>query len=113
MTGCACSFAARYRRTRAWKWSSAISAIPKRVIVRPGQVFGPGAPALTGAVAQRVGKRLVILGSCRLVVPLVYVADVVDAILLAAKQEAGLWHIVDAANITQAQLAPTAIKLPY
>lgn len=83
------------------------------VIVRPGQVFGPGVTAVTGAVAQRVGKRLVILGNGKLALPLVYVADLVDAILLAAKQEAGLWHIVDSASVTQEQLAPTALKLPY
>lgn len=83
------------------------------VIVRPGQVFGPGATAVTGAVAQRVGQRQVILGSGKLVLPLVYVDDVVDAILLAAKKETGLWHIVDSAQVTQEQLAPGAMKLPY
>ena len=83
------------------------------VIVRPGQVFGPGATAVTGAVAQRVGKRQVILGSGKLVLPLVYVDDVVDAILLAAKKDTGLWHIVDSAQVTQEQLAPGALKLPY
>ncbi|NQU09886.1 Gfo/Idh/MocA family oxidoreductase, partial [bacterium] len=34
----------------------------KAVILRPGQVFGPGAPLLTPAVARRVGRRLLILG---------------------------------------------------
>jgi nucleoside-diphosphate-sugar epimerase len=84
------------------------------VIVRPGQVFGPGASPVTGAVAQRIGKRLMILGDGKLVLPLVYVEDVVDAILLAAKQDTGLWHIVDTgAAVTQDQLAPGALKLPY
>ncbi|MCG3148436.1 MAG: Inositol 2-dehydrogenase/D-chiro-inositol 3-dehydrogenase [Verrucomicrobiae bacterium] len=84
------------------------------VIVRPGQVFGPGTSAVTGAVAQQVGKRKVILGNGQLVLPLVYVDDVVDAILLAAKKETGLWHVVDTGvQITQEQLAPGAMKLPY
>ncbi|MEI6084994.1 MAG: NAD-dependent epimerase/dehydratase family protein [Verrucomicrobiota bacterium] len=87
------------------------SGVPA-VILRPGQVFGPGAPALTGAVAQRVGKRLVILGSGKLVLPLVHVDDVVDAILLAT-DKVGIFHIVDSAQVTQEQLAPGAMKLPY
>jgi predicted dehydrogenase/nucleoside-diphosphate-sugar epimerase len=81
------------------------------VILRPGQIFGPGAPLITGAVARRAGNRLVILGNGRLVLPLVYVEDVVDAILLAA--ERGIWtgeifHIVDSADVTQEALARRA-----
>jgi predicted dehydrogenase/nucleoside-diphosphate-sugar epimerase len=84
------------------------------VILRPGQVFGPGATPVTGAVAHRIGKRWVILGAGKLVLPLVYVEDLVDAILLATKKDAGLWHIVDTgAAVTQEHLAPGAIKLPY
>ena len=74
------------------------------VILRPGQVFGPGAPVLTGAVARHVKGRYVILGDGHLVLPLVYVEDVVDAILLAAKRDTGLFHIVDTGTITQEQL---------
>jgi len=74
------------------------------VILRPGQVFGPGAAVLTGAVARHIKGRYVILGNGQLVLPLVYVEDVVDAILLAAKRGTGLYHIVDTSKITQAQL---------
>ena len=89
------------------------------VILRPGQVFGPGAPVLTGAVARYVKGRYVILGDGQLVLPLVYVEDVVDAILLAAKRTTGLFHLVDSGNLTQEQLirrvaGPTAkiLKIP-
>ena len=74
------------------------------VILRPGQVFGPGAPVLTGAVARHVNGRYLILGDGQLRLPLVYVDDVVDAVLLAAKHDTGLFHIVDTGNITQEQL---------
>ena len=74
------------------------------MILRPGQVFGPGAPVLTGAVARHVKGRYVILGDGQLVLPLVYVEDVVDAILLAAKRDTGLFHIVDTGTLTQKQL---------
>jgi 2-alkyl-3-oxoalkanoate reductase len=85
-------------------------AVPA-VILRPGQIFGPGAPVITGAVALRVGSRLAILGNGRQILPLVYVDDVVDAILLAAERD--LWngevfHLVDDAAVTQLQLAQRA-----
>ena len=90
------------------------------VILRPGQVFGPGAPVLTGAVARHVNGRYVILGNGQLVLPLVYVEDVVDAILLAAKRETGLFQIVDTGNITQEQLTRRVagenaklVKIPF
>lgn len=86
----------------------------KAVILRPGQVFGPGAPLITAAVARRVKGRLVILGDGRLVLPLVYVEDVVDAILAAGQSESfdgSVFHIVDTAGVTQGELARRE-KLP-
>ena len=83
----------------------------KAVILRPGQIFGPGAPLVTGAVARHAGNRLVILGNGRLVLPLVYVEDVVDAILLVAERDVwdgAIFHIVDCADVTQEALAHRA-----
>lgn len=74
------------------------------VILRPGQVFGPGAPVLTPAVARRAGKRLIMLGNGKVVLPLVYVEDVVDAILCAAQRDVApgsIFHVVDDAEIDQ------------
>jgi nucleoside-diphosphate-sugar epimerase/predicted dehydrogenase len=86
----------------------------RSVIVRPGQVFGPGVSPVSPAVAHRVGRRWVILGNGRRVLPLVHVDDVVEAILLAAQRDRGLWHIVDSsARVTHAELVPTAVKIPY
>lgn len=78
-----------------------------RIILRPGQVFGPGAPLLTPAVAHRLKSRLVILGDGNVVLPLVYVDDVVDAILLAARSkiaDGSVFHIVDDGTFTQLDL---------
>ncbi len=87
-------------------------AVKKRglnaVVLRPGQAVGPGAELITGAVAQRLGRRLVILGDGRLVLPLVHVEDVVDALLLAARSDCfdgSIFHIVDDAGVTQENLA--------
>jgi predicted dehydrogenase/nucleoside-diphosphate-sugar epimerase len=85
----------------------------RAVILRPGQVFGPGAPLLTPAVARRVRKNLIVLGNGKLVLPLVYVDDVVDGILRAGKSEhfdGSIFHLVDSADVTQMKLAVRYLK---
>ena len=80
----------------------------RAVILRPGQIVGPGAPLLTPAVARRVGRTLVILGDGTLTLPLVHVDDVVDAILAAGRTasfDGSVFHIVDAEHITQNDVA--------
>jgi nucleoside-diphosphate-sugar epimerase len=51
------------------------------VILRPGQIFGGGIPLINGAVARNAGGRWLILGDGKLELPLVYIDDVVDAIM--------------------------------
>jgi len=53
------------------------------VILRPGQIFGGKIPLLTGAIARRLGGRFLVLGDGEIVLPLVYLDDVVDAIATA------------------------------
>ena len=53
------------------------------VILRPGQIFGGKIPLLTPAVARRAGRRWVVLGRGDVRLPLVYMDDVVDAVMLA------------------------------
>jgi predicted dehydrogenase/nucleoside-diphosphate-sugar epimerase len=53
------------------------------VILRPGQIFGGKMPLLTPAIARRAGARWLVLGDGGLKLPLVYVDDVVDAIVAA------------------------------
>lgn len=73
------------------------------VILRPGQILGPGCETVTpnGVVALR-GWNLVGNGCAQL--PLVHVEDVVDALLLAAFRpgvEGRTFHIVDTTPVTQ------------
>jgi nucleoside-diphosphate-sugar epimerase len=73
------------------------------VILRPGQILGPGSERVTpnGVVALR-GWNLV--GDGRSPLPLVFVEDVVDALLLAAFRPgiAGeVFHIVDPVAVSQ------------
>jgi nucleoside-diphosphate-sugar epimerase len=82
------------------------------VILRPGQIFGGRIPLLTPAVARRLGKRWLVLGNGRIVLPLVYMDDVVDAILVAAEGQVGnggVFQIVDPARFTQNDVLRLAV----
>jgi nucleoside-diphosphate-sugar epimerase len=79
----------------------------RAALLRPGRVFGPGAPLLTPDVARRVKGYVVILGDGERKLPLVYVEDLVDAIVLMAEKSAfdgTILHIVDPTSITQNEL---------
>ena len=79
----------------------------RAVLLRPGRVFGPGMTLLTPEVARRVGNLFVILGDGTRELPLVYVDDVVSAVVLAAEKsqfDGSVFHIVDRTHITQNQL---------
>ncbi|GAB4538517.1 MAG: hypothetical protein Tsb0020_52640 [Haliangiales bacterium] len=77
------------------------------VILRPGQIFGGNIPVLTGAVARRAGSRWLVLGDGELVLPLVYIDDVVHAIMLAAAApltRGEVIQIIDPEPMTQNQV---------
>ena len=79
----------------------------RAVVLRPGRVFGPGMTLLTPEVARRIGSFFVILGDGTQELPLVYVEDVVNAIILAAEKsefDGRVFHIVDRTHVTQNQL---------
>ena len=57
------------------------------VILRPGQIFGGGIPLINGAVARNAGGRWLVLGDGKLELPLVYIDDVVDAIMAAVDKQ--------------------------
>jgi predicted dehydrogenase/nucleoside-diphosphate-sugar epimerase len=74
------------------------------VILRPGQIFGRRLPLLTPAIARRMGKRWIVLGSGRVKLPLVYIDDVVDAILAASESalaDGEIIQLVDPEELTQ------------
>jgi nucleoside-diphosphate-sugar epimerase len=83
------------------------------VVLRPGQVFGPGAETVPPAGVIGMGGRWVIAGSGRHRLPLVYVDDVADAVLLAARNDdaAGkVFHLVDPEKITQGEYVEAALR---
>jgi predicted dehydrogenase/nucleoside-diphosphate-sugar epimerase len=83
------------------------------VVLRPGRVFGPGMTLLTPEVARKIGNSFVILGDGTRELPLVYVEDVIDALVLAAetsKLDGRVFHVVDRARITQNQVVGDYIE---
>lgn len=77
------------------------------VIVRPGQIFGGRIPLMTAAVARRAAGRYLVLGDGELPLPLVYVDDVVDALVLAARSDlrrGEIIQIIDPQPWTQNQV---------
>jgi predicted dehydrogenase/nucleoside-diphosphate-sugar epimerase len=74
------------------------------IVLRPGQIFGPGnTQAPSGVIG--IGGRWVVVGNGTLPLPLVYVDDVVQSILLAANCPAigSIFHIVDNTHVSQRQ----------
>jgi predicted dehydrogenase/nucleoside-diphosphate-sugar epimerase len=74
------------------------------VILRPGQIFGPGAEKVTPNAVVGLAGRWVAVGEGTQTLPLVYLDDVVDALLLAGESDravGGLFHVVDPAQVTQ------------
>ncbi|HEU0029662.1 MAG TPA: NAD-dependent epimerase/dehydratase family protein [Kofleriaceae bacterium] len=74
------------------------------VILRPGQIFGGGIPLVNGAVARNAGGRWLVLGDGKLELPLVYIDDVVDAIVASVDKHVtsgDIIQLVDDAHLTQ------------
>jgi len=68
------------------------------VIIRPGQIFGPGAEKVTPNGVVAIAGRWIAVGPGAQTIPLVYVEDVVDALMLAAARPdivARCFHVVD------------------
>ncbi len=101
--------AARGSYTRAkLEAEQAVRAAAKQglpvVILRPGQIFGGGIPLINGAVARPAGGRWLVLGDGKLELPLVYIDDVVDAVMAAIASglhHGELFHIIDPEHLTQ------------
>jgi predicted dehydrogenase/nucleoside-diphosphate-sugar epimerase len=84
--------------------AAAVSGGLPAVILRPGQIFGGGIPLINGAVARNAGGRWLVLGDGKLELPLVYIDDVVDAIMASITKK--LTHgeviqIIDPDHLTQ------------
>jgi nucleoside-diphosphate-sugar epimerase len=74
------------------------------VILRPGSIFGPGAESVPPYGIVAVGKHWIVMGNGKTLLPLVYIDDVVDALMLSAecREAAGrVIQLVDPNQIDQ------------
>jgi nucleoside-diphosphate-sugar epimerase len=74
----------------------------RAVILRPGQIFGRGAEKFAPAGTIAFAGRWIVVGDGSLRLPLVYVEDVVDALVAAAGHEdtsGPVFHIVDSGDV--------------
>ena len=81
------------------------------VILRPGQIFGPGAEKTPPSGVIGLAGRWLVMGSGRLPLNLVYVEDAVDALLTAATKpdvSGRVFQLVDPATLTQREYIEAA-----
>lgn len=97
-----------YTQTKLVAEDLVVSAVREKnlaaVIIRPGQIFGPGAEQVTPNGVIALAGRWLAIGEGSQSLPLVYVDDVVDALMLAADTpsiEGKLFNVVDTSPITQ------------
>lgn len=76
------------------------------VVVRPGQIVGPGSEYTTPNGTLAIAGRWIAVGAASQALPLVYLDDVVDALLMAAWAPGAtgrVVHVVDPAVVTQGE----------
>jgi nucleoside-diphosphate-sugar epimerase len=86
------------------------------VVLRPGQIYGPGAEKIPPSGTIGIGGRWLVVGPGRHYVPLVYVDNVVDALMLAATRElpnGSIFQLVDPEGLRQREYVDYAIRSGY
>jgi len=78
----------------------------KAVIIRPGQIFGLGSERKTPNATLAAAGWWLAVGPGSQLLPLVYIEDVVDALILAAQRpglDGQLFHVVDPEPVSHAE----------
>ena len=106
-----------YTQTKLTAENEVLAAIGDKglpaVVVRPGQIFGPGAERVSPAGSIGMGGRWTVVGNGKHLLPLVYVDDVVDGLIAAATRPDAvgqLVQLVDPTPITQREFVAIAQK---
>ena len=104
-----------YTQTKLAAERVVLDAIDRRglpaVILRPGQIFGPGAEQSSPSGAIGMAGRWIVVGNGGHHLPLVYVDDVVDALIAAGRKPEALGQViqlVDPTPITQREFIEIA-----
>jgi nucleoside-diphosphate-sugar epimerase len=70
------------------------------VVIRPGQIFGPGAETVTPNGVIKIASRWIVAGDGKRKLPLVYRDDVVDGLLAAAEREGAVGKVINLVDTT-------------
>jgi len=65
------------------------------VIIRPGQIFGPGAETVSPNGVINIAGRWIVAGNGSRLLPLVYRDDVVDALIAAAERDGAVGQVIN------------------
>lgn len=89
----------------------------KAVILRPGTIFGPGGDVYTPMLGFSAGsKAFIVIGNGKFELPLVYVDNLVDAIIKSvgsAKADNGIFNVVDGERVDKRRYMKGLIKRLY
>jgi len=87
------------------------------VCLRPGTIYGPGGKYFTPIMGLSLWTALfVIIGPHALVLPLVYIDNLIDAIVLAIQMKESIgktYNIVDQVNPTKRQYVTSLLRILY
>jgi len=87
------------------------------VCLRPGTIFGPGGEIFTPMMGFNLGQKVfAIIGLGKFVLPLVYIDNLVGAILAAIENGSGcgkIYNVVDADRLTKKDYANLLLKRLY
>jgi nucleoside-diphosphate-sugar epimerase len=89
------------------------SGAAQTVILRPGTIYGPGGALYTPIMGFSIGSMYVVIGRGSLVVPLVYVENLVDAIALALEKEQAegqVFNVVDPGRLTKRRYMDEVVR---
>jgi nucleoside-diphosphate-sugar epimerase len=99
---------------------------PEVVILRPATVYGPGSKEVVGEMAKAISRRqMLMIDGGRAIAGLVYIENVVDAVMLALADEVAgeAFNVSDGLDVTWKQFladiaaglgyAPPSWSLPY
>ncbi|MGB7281767.1 MAG: NAD-dependent epimerase/dehydratase family protein [Candidatus Acidiferrum sp.] len=108
-----------YTQTKLQAEQMVLSAVHERkllaVILRPGQIFGPGGEKSAPSGTISLGGRWIVVGRGKARLPLVFVEDVVDAMLLASHKPGVIgciFNIVDAEAVSQREYIAASLNIP-
>jgi nucleoside-diphosphate-sugar epimerase len=84
------------------------------VVLRPGTVYGPGGTLYTPVMGFSVGSLYVVIGMGAFVLPVVYLDNLIDAVVLAMEKDeaAGeIFNVVDPERLTKRDYVNGVIRL--